>query len=264
MARTIKQIQSEITSNLTEKLSLSRSAAAEWRLWAYVIALAIHSFEVVMDLFLGDIERQIEQTRPGTLQWYTHMCYQFQNGHKLELVDGMLRYPIDSPESRIISIASVTASNDILVFRVAKNMSGALTPLSVEERSNFSNYIEAIAMAGDKLSIVSKEADKIKYSIDVYYDPAYPESIIRTNVEAALIAFNTNKNFGGIVYSQRLIESIIDVNGVVTAKPTILAHKSVTDTDYSDVDISVTLDAGYYNFADDSTLIMRTIKDLPL
>lgn len=264
MARTIKQIQSELTSELIATLSLSRSAAAEWRLWAYVIALAIHSFEVIMDVFRGDIERQIEQTRPGTRQWYTHMCYQFQNGHTLELVDGMLRYPIDSPESRIISIASVTASNGLLVFRVAKSIAGTLAPLSVEERSNFSNYIEAIAMAGDKLSVVSKEADTIKYSIDVYYDPAYPESIIRTDVQTALKAFNTDKNFGGIVYSQRLIESIIDVNGVVTAKPTILAHKSVTDTDYSDVDISVTLDSGYYNFANDSILTLKTIKDLPL
>lgn len=264
MARTIKQIQSEIINNLTSKMTLSSSSVAEWRLWCYVVALAIYSFEVILDAFRSQIESVIDQTRPGTIGWYTYMCYQFQNGHELKLISGQIKYAVDVPESKIISIAAVCSVDGLLAFKVAKTVDGRITPLSSEQRGNFVNYIDAISMAGTKISVISKEADIIKYNLEVYYDPAYPQTKIRTNIELIIEAFNKSTEFGGVVYSQRLTDAVTDIQGVVTAKLMSLHHRSVTDDEFSLVDISVVLDAGYYNFSDDSTLTLRTIKELQL
>ena len=58
MARTINEIQNEIITSLNGKkdISLSTSKVAEWRLWTYVIAVTVHSFELILDVFKSEID----------------------------------------------------------------------------------------------------------------------------------------------------------------------------------------------------------------
>lgn len=48
-------------------ITLSSSKSAEWRLWTYVIAVCIHSFEIVLDVFKEEVDAQAYRITPGTL-----------------------------------------------------------------------------------------------------------------------------------------------------------------------------------------------------
>ena len=84
MARTINDIQQSIITDLqTYFPKLSTSKVAEWRLWTYVVAAAIHAFEIILDLFRQEVDELTAKITPGTKLWYAEMCYRFQNGHTL-------------------------------------------------------------------------------------------------------------------------------------------------------------------------------------
>lgn len=111
MARTINEIQNEIITSLNGKkdISLSTSKVAEWRLWTYVIAVAIHSFELILDVFKSEVDTQTNKITPGTVRWYAEMCYRFQNGHELLFDENtaMLYYQTNDPDAQIIKVVAI-------------------------------------------------------------------------------------------------------------------------------------------------------------
>lgn len=266
MARSIDEIKESITANLKTKLTLSGSKVAEWQLWAWAVAVALHTFEVIIDKFRAEIETITNELRPGTLKWYTEQCYRFQNGHELRFDENtaLLGYVTDDPASRIVAIASVGEVGGSVIFRVAKSDKGTIVPLSELERLNFKNYIDAIKFAGTKTGVVSTTEDKIRYRADVYYDPVYPSSMVEQRVAEALAAFKLEQVFGGVIYSQRFVDAVMAAPGVITAKLHAISRKGASDTDFVPIDVSATLEAGYFNYADDSVLIFKSIKDLQL
>lgn len=70
MARTIKEIQDSIIDSLQQEsgLSLSTSKVAEWRLWTYVFAVVVHTFEIILDMFRIEVDTLVEgDTGNGTM-----------------------------------------------------------------------------------------------------------------------------------------------------------------------------------------------------
>ena len=106
MARTINEIQAGIVSELEAgtEVKLSTSKVAEWRLWTWVVATAIHTFEVILDLFRKEVQEKTDKITPGTVRWYGEQCLRFQNGHKLlfDKKTAALYYAEDDPAARIV------------------------------------------------------------------------------------------------------------------------------------------------------------------
>lgn len=263
MARTIEEIKGAIEVNLQSNLNLSSSSVAEWRLWVDVVATVIYTFELILDNFKRKIEKQIEQVIPGTLQWYVEMCYRFQNGHELSFDEesAQLFYKIDDYLSRIIAVASVSEANGTILFRVAKKQDNDIVPLSLNELHNFKNYINAIKFAGVKTNVLSSTEDKIKYNIAVHYNPILPLTVINSRCEEALNQFKTNLDFGAVIYSQRLVDSLMRIDGVATVELISLERKAATDDIYQPVGVSSVLDAGYFNYDDESVIEFISIRE---
>ncbi len=266
MARTIEETKQSITDNLQASFSLSTSAVAEWRLWVHCVAYCIHVFEVVLDVFKAEMDADAEREVAGTLTWYNDKCYGFQMGHELifDDVTGLLRYETVDEAAQVIKIASVNVAEDNTVFfRVAtKDEDGKIVPLSSRQLLNFKNYIDAIKFAGTKSQVISTDADEVRYSIRIYYNPASPVDGVRESVLAALEEFKTSQKFGGVIYSHKLTEAVASVSGVVTVKLVSLERKGSEDSEFTPIDIMAYLHAGYFNYTEDSQLEMVSINDL--
>lgn len=266
MARTIAQIEENITRNLQASFNLSTSAAAEWRLWVHGVAYCIHLFEIVLDTFRKEMDEDAEKDVVGTLTWYNNKCYEFQMGYELVFDEGtgLLEYEKEDESARVVKIASVNVSDEhTIIFRVAtQDENGTVVPLTSSQLLNFKNYVDAIKFAGTKTQVISTDADEVKYDIKVYYNPVTPVDTVRNAVLSSLEEFKISQRFGGVIYSHKLLEAVTSVTGVVTAKLVSLSRKSTEDEDFLSIDTMATLHAGYFNYTEDSRLEMVSINDI--
>ena len=115
MARERKEIQAEIIKEINNKLPEldSQSATAVWRLWTYVISMAIWTFEKILDIFKEDIEKIVLNNRVGTAMWYSRLSKDFQYGYDLESNEyGQYYYNVKDDDSKIIKACSVVRNDD--------------------------------------------------------------------------------------------------------------------------------------------------------
>lgn len=267
MARTIKEIQDAIISVLeTESgLTLSSSKVAEWRLWTYVFAAAIHTFEIILDTFRTEVDAATDKVTPGTVRWYAEMCYRFQNGHSLLFDEdtATLYYAEDDPDSRIIKVVAIREGADRMTIKAAKqNADGKIVPLALEEKYNFTAYIDSVKFCGTDIDVVSTNEDRVRYDMEVYAESSIPATTVQAEVEKALEKFKTSLGFDSMLYRQQFIDAVMDVPGVVTCNLIKLSCKGATDEDFTPVDIRSELKSGYFEYDDDSRLVVKNIKEL--
>ena len=132
MARSISQIY---TSIITEKESFSElngltpvpettqtllndlkstSKVAIWRLWLWLVAVAIWIHENIFDQHIAEVEKLILNKTFGQLRWYEQTSKSFQLGYSLEWDDTDYRYKYSDTtsqaaiNSKIITQAAAT------------------------------------------------------------------------------------------------------------------------------------------------------------
>lgn len=283
MARMIEEIQKTMAVDLQNRIpqQLSVSKFAEWRLWTYMVAVAIHTFEVILDLFRKEMETLTNKITPGTVRWYAEMCYRFQNGHKLLFDEktAMLYYAEDDPEARIVKIVAITEKetysgrgteggqipekkNSLLIKAAKLDRNGKIEPLTLEEKYNFTAYIDAVKFAGVSTDVVSTTEDKVKYDLQVWFDPAVPHSLVEENVRKALADFKSSLGFDSMIYTQKLVDAVLSAVGVITCELRSLACRGTSDADYRPVSVFAELESGYFEYAEDSVLRLTSIKEL--
>ena len=262
MARTIETIQELINKDVEAKWQgLSKSKSAEWKTWTFIIATAIHAFELILDLFRKEVDTLTNKITPGTLRWYAEMCKRFQNGDKLEFDKNtaLLYYPEKNEERQIVKVASVSEGKESnsLFIKVAKykdNNTKEYGELDDNEMANFKSYMDAVKFAGCNTEIISTHADLLYYKMAVYHDPAVPNDTIRKEVVQALNNFKDTIDFDGVVYRQKMIDAVMDVSGVTTCVLESLqqhSYQSENKQDWRDVDTHTALDAGYFNWSEE-------------
>lgn len=261
MARTINEIQQGIIRDLQQRFpSLSGSQYAEWRLWTWVAAAAIHSFELVLDLFRGEVDLLTTKITSGTRVWYGEMCRRFQNGHVLRYDEATARfyYEEDDPKSRIVEVVAVTEAEKGVYLRVAKtNDEQEIVPLTEEECRNLQDYIDTIHTAGIPAYVVSTAPDLIQWELAIYYDPAVPAGTIRKRVEEALDAFRRTLSFDAMFYKQQLVDAVMHAEGVVTVEPGYIGHRTSSETEFQPVEVITPLAAGYFDYAPGNRINLR-------
>ena len=246
-------------------VKLSDSKVAEWRLWTFVMATAIHLFELTLDIFRKEVDTLTNKITPGTVRWYAEMCYRFQNGYELlfDSKTAMLYYDKDIPEARIIKIVAITEGDNKLTIKAAKkNNAGKIVPLSPDEKHNFSGYIDAIKFAGVQTDVISTTEDKIRYNMEVFFEPAVPATTVRDNVLFALETFKTTLGFDSMLYTQKLLDAVMSASGVTTVKLNSLTRKGNSDMDFKPVDVFTVLESGYYEYDGECSLILTSVKEL--
>lgn len=259
MSRTQQEIEQVLDDNIGTAISNpSASAYAEWRIWKAIFARAIWIFENILDAFKVEIEAKVQTKQPGSLSWYYDRVMEFQGaedslgnfqGDELVVDNGILRYQTPDPERRIIKRSSIKAANGQLSIKLAKELTETTyQALSSSEILAFNLYVESIKYPGTMVNVVSLEPDKLKYDLNIVYDPAYTLATIQANVASKLQEYQLSLGFDDRVYASKFIDKLMEAPGVVAVKSNSLQGYHSTSPGWTAIDIVYTLVSGYFNY----------------
>ncbi len=220
MARSINQIYSEIITERNKRLELSEfnsdSKMSIMNGIAWCIAAAIYSFESLMDVFMVDIAKVVENRVNGTPIYYINAIKRYQKGDELLVrEDGLAFGYAETDESKqIVTQASyIESSSDVnvdnkLILKVATGESGKLEAIESEELVLIQSYINKIKFAGTRIEVISRKGDVLIPRLSVYYDGAALESDVYSYIEEQLNLYMQNISFDSAIYVSDIIAAI--------------------------------------------------------
>ena len=230
MARTIQEIQTLILQAKAQEPALnelnSTSKVAIWRLWVYIIAVAIWSLEKIFDIHRADIDKRLAELKPHTARWYRSKALAFQYGFDL-LTDsdkfnntGHTEEQIEA--SKIVKYSAVVESPNEgrLIVKIAGEQGEQLQPITDAQKQAFEAYLQEIKDAGVRLSVVNYQPDVLHLQMKIVYDPlvldSNGQSIIHATkpVEEAIKSYLKRLPFNGELVLAHLIDELQQAEGV--------------------------------------------------
>lgn len=197
------------------------SKVAGWRLFFFIVALAIVTLENLWDSFILLVNSTLEAKEPGSILWYKTKSLEFQYGDSLQLVGTKFIYSPINTANRIVSQCAVIDGNP-LTIKIAKTVSGNLTALNSGEKSSFEAYINSVKFAGTQINVVSQLADELGVIIKIVYDPLVLDNtgqlISNPGTYPVLDAINTylkTLEFNGDLVLNKLVDQLQKTTGVV-------------------------------------------------
>ena len=273
MARTIQEIQTLILQAKTQEPALedlnSTSKVAIWRLWVYIIAVAIWSLEKLFDQHRSDIDKRLAELKPHTARWYRSKALAFQYGFDL-LPDsdtfnnqGHTEEAIEA--SKIVKYSAVIESKNEgrLIVKIAGEQGEQLQPITEPQKQAFEAYLQEIKDAGVRLSVVNYQPDILHLQMKIVYDPlvldSNGQSIIHAThpVETAIKDYLKRLPFNGELVLAHLIDALQQAEGVKIPHLVLAQSKNITSSGeygaFETIEISKIPTAGYFtidNFND--------------
>jgi len=273
MARTIQEIQTLILQAKAQEPALnelnSTSKVAIWRLWVYIISVAIWSLEKLFDLHRVDIDRRLAELKPHTARWYRSKALAFQYGFDL-LTDsdkfnntGHTEEQIEA--SKIVKYSAVVESPNEgrLIVKIAGEQGEQLQPITDAQKQAFEAYLQEIKDAGVRLSVVNYQPDVLHLQMKIVYDPlvldSNGQSIIHATkpIETAIKDYLKRLPFNGELVLAHLIDELQQAEGVRIPHLVLAQSKHIgTNGNYGAfeaIEISKIPTAGYFtidNFND--------------
>lgn len=236
--RSVSQIYSEAVATRNNYLQLtelnsgrSNSKLSIINLLTYVVAVCIHTYEVVLDLFEVRIARALSGRINGTPDWYAAMAKKFQYNKAASQGDQLifnedtlkLEYAIPDATRRIVEKVSweQDENDGSLTLKVCKKNTSdedrdngvPYMPLDDYELMAFKMFMQQIRFVGadiycescpgDLLTIVADAENPVFYN-DKYVTAAQALESIKQN----LIAFANTMEYDGYVYYQAILDVI--------------------------------------------------------
>ena len=273
MARTIQEIQTLILQAKAQEPALnelnSTSKVAIWRLWVYIIAVAIWSLEKLFDQHRADIDKRLAELKPHTARWYRSKALAFQYGFDL-LPDsdtfnnqGHTEEAIEA--SKIVKYSAVIESKNEgrLIVKIAGEQGEQLQPITDAQKQAFEAYLQEIKDAGVRLSVVNYQPDILHLQMKIVYDPLVLDSNGQSILHATKPVEETIKNylkrlpFNGELVLAHLIDVLQQAEGVKIPHLVLAQSKNITSSGgygaFETIEISKIPTAGYFtidNFND--------------
>jgi hypothetical protein len=273
MARSINDIQTQVNGVLTDTLAQAGvtidtttwSATNIMRLLVYVFAFCTNFLETLFDTFTSDVQTYVAAMKPGTAQWYANMALAFQFGFALlpdsDSFDNSGATDDEITASKIVNYAAcVEQENDNgrmeLRIKLATNSGGDLAPLTDQQLTSATEYLNRIKYAGVPLTVTSGAPDSLQLNLIIYYDPlvlsATGDRLDGTAtqvVPAAVRNFLLALPFNGVFVTEYLQNAIAATAGVTIAQINSAASK-YAEFDWAVIATMVTPDSGYLRIAD--------------
>ena len=273
MARSIQDIQQLIYAQKAQEPALeslnSTSKVAIWRLWVYIISVAIWSLEKLFDLHRTDIDKRLTELKPHTARWYRSKALAFQYGFSLSLDSDKYNnqwLPQEQIEaSKIIKYSAVVESKNEgrLIVKIAGEQGEQLQPITDAQKQAFEGYLQEIKDAGVRLSVVNYQPDVLHLQMKIVYDPlvldSNGQSIIHATkpIETAIKDYLKRLPFNGELVLAHLIDELQQAEGVRIPHLVLAQSKHIgTNGNYGAfeaIEISKIPTAGYFtidNFND--------------
>ena len=213
------------TQTLLSDLSTT-SKVAIWRLYSFIMAVAIHYHEVVFDLFKAEIEARAEEIPKLTARWYRDQALAFQFGDSLTYDGVKFKYdPINTANQIIKRAVAIDAGGQVRI-KVAKLNTSTLKPeaLTAPELTAAADYINEIKGAGVNVAVTSANPDDLKIDLFIRYNPqiltntgALVDDLTTFPVIDAAEGYIENIPFNGVFNETEFIDAIQAAQGVEDA-----------------------------------------------
>jgi uncharacterized membrane protein len=201
---------------LNEVASVSKVAI--WKLWIYLVAVALYTHETLWDKFREETEEIARQSIAGNLAWYAAQVKLWQFGSPLLWNHTTYRYyylDAGTPQGiakRLAKKVSCAEVNNALVngvlIKVARVSGGILAPLTPPQLSSLTTYVNRIKFAGVQTAVISLPPDRVRLDLKVYYDGTLDLAVFKTELEAGIEAYLRNIEFDGVLYLNELVDAI--------------------------------------------------------
>lgn len=189
----------------------------------YVVAAAIWAKDTLFADWLDAVEQTADGTRYGTYRWWVNAAKKFQVNSQTSVIDGFVGYETIDESKQIITAATVIQDGRNLTVKVAKSDgNNGLEKLTTNELMQFRAYVQNIKPIGIVANVESKPAAQVRLVATVRYNAAKSEDDIKQEVEDAVSEYLANLGFGGTLYVSRIIEAIMDIDGVLDVRVPIL------------------------------------------
>lgn len=272
MARTITEIQNDMIAKVQADATLgalltSTSKTAIWRLWIYIIAVAMWALENLFDLFTADVNDIIANKNPHTARWYVNKVKEFQYG--FNLVPEHEYYDNTGIDETVVAASKIVAyaafvEQPFVRLKLAKLVGSDLAKLTPTERAAVVAYVLRFKDAGVKLNdatITSTDPDKLKLTLRVKFNPLVLDStgarLDGTNpepVKTAVKGYLQNLDFNGLFSIQKLVDALQKVEGVADLNVDLI-QTQYGALPFTSVNISFVPDSGYLIIEDADLII---------
>lgn len=298
--RSVSQIYSEAVTIRNNYLQLtelnsgrSNSKLSMINLLTYVVAVCIHTYEAVLDLFQVRVAEVLQGRINGTPDWYVKIAQKFQynpvteTGDELIFNEETLKIEYAKPDTshRIIEKAAWQTDNNenSLTLKVCKandnsnevNNGIPYTQLSEYELTAFRMFIQQIKFVGADIYCESSPGDIITIIADKHNPIFYNDSYVTaaqalSKLQQAMIDFANEMEFNGMLYYQSILdvirksEYITDIgNGIKV----YVSSYNTTDRKYDDpVELTsrIRLKSGYIRLLDTNSSMTVNSDNLTL
>ena len=266
MARSIQDIQQLIYTQKAQEPALeslnSTSKVAIWRLWVYIISVAIWSLEKLFDLHRTDIDKRLTELKPHTARWYRSKALAFQYGYYLapdsDKYNNQWLTEEQIEASKIIKYSAVVESKNEgrLIVKIAGEQGDTLQPITDAQRQSFEAYLQEIKDAGVRLSVVNYQPDVLHLQMKIIYDPlvldSNGQSITKATkpVEETIKSYLKRLPFNGELVLAHLIDALQQAEGVKIPHLVLAQSKNITSSGeygaFETIEISKIPTAGYF------------------
>ena len=235
--RSVSQIYAEAVNTRNNYLQLtelnsgrSNSKLSIINLLTYVVAVCIHTYEAIIDLYQTRLTEVLNGRINGTPDWYVMAAKKFQynpvtqSGDKLIFNEDTMKVEYETTDAsrRIVEQAAwqINSDGNALTLKVCKTNNNGnevnngipYIQLSDTELTAFRTYIQQIkfiganvyckSLPGDILIIDAKESP-------IYYDDGYVTATqALTKIKESMIEFANTMEFNGILYYQAVLDVI--------------------------------------------------------
>ncbi len=275
MARTVKEIKDEMTaefisnSTVVEKYGLDSTKTFEEQfskasiesILFYVFAFCAWTVEKLFDTHKTEVTNYIDEMKPHSLRWYVNKVKDFRFGQSL--IEDTDRYSDEGltekeiEDRQIVKYAAASEQNATLYIKVAGS---GHKPISEEQQQALTEYLAEIKDAGVRIVVRNANADKIKMSLRIFYNPMILQSNGNslqggTPVIDAIQQYVENLPFNGEFRKVDLVDALQQVEGVVM--PELVSVSTSVATSYYKIldDAYEKPFSGYYEFDTESTTI---------
>lgn len=298
--RSVSQIYSEAVATRNDYLQItelnsgrSNSKLSIINLLTYVMAVCIHTYEAILDVFQVRIAEALNGRINGTPDWYAATAKKFQynpatsTGDEIVFNEDTMKveYATVNVSHRIIEKAAwqIDDTTGYLTLKVCKanNNSNELnngTPymqLNDYELTAFRSFVQQIKFVGANVFSESSPGDILTIVADanspIFYNDSYvTASQALTKIQNAMIDFSNGIEFNGYLYYQAIIDAlqkteyIVDISRGV--KVYIKSYNSDTKQYNDNVELTsrMRLKSGYLKLMGEDSAITINSSNITL
>lgn len=244
----------------------STSKVAVWRLFMWIVAVAIWIHEGLWYVFKGEVETMLEKHIAHTPRWYREESLKFQYGDELVWDEDLLSYVYTTYDEskRIVARAACTEGAGVVAIKAARLVNDVPEALSAPQKAAFESFWAKYKDAGVILNIISEDADMLRVEYQIFYDPLVLDEFgakitdASKPVETAINDYLNALDFNGRLRLESLDAAVRNAEGVVDFVRLTVQSKYGTNS-YADITISEVAYSGYYKIDTDNYPLEDTI-----